>query len=94
MISMSPTVRLQAKTSGKGLFSTLASGAGLVCRFQGPGKVWMQTRSLGALARLLAPFLGNQKQSLRQGPRRGIRVPRHLGGAGSKPSREARPGTE
>ncbi len=31
--------------AAKGWMSTFTSGEGLVCRFKGPGKVWLQTRN-------------------------------------------------
>ena len=38
-----------------GLKSTVFSGEGLVCRFEGPGKVWLQTRSPDAFLSWLLP---------------------------------------
>ena len=40
-----------------GLRSTLFSGEGLVCRFTGPGRVWLQTRSQDAFLSWLIPKL-------------------------------------
>jgi uncharacterized protein (TIGR00266 family) len=40
-----------------GLKSTLFSGEGLVCRFSGPGRVWLQSRSQDALLAWLIPRL-------------------------------------
>lgn len=40
-----------------GLRSTLFSGEGLVCEFEGPGRVWTQTRSPDALLTWLIPKL-------------------------------------
>jgi len=40
-----------------GLKSTLFSGEGLVCRFTGPGRVWLQSRSQDALLSWLIPQL-------------------------------------
>ena len=40
-----------------GLKSTLLSGEGLVCEFQGPGRVWTQTRSQDAFLAWLIPQL-------------------------------------
>lgn len=37
--------------------STIFSGEGLVCEFQGKGKLWLQTRSVGALVGWLRPLL-------------------------------------
>lgn len=39
-----------------GLKSLFLSGEGLVCNFQGQGRLWMQTRNPGALAAFLQPF--------------------------------------
>lgn len=61
MVAFEESVAYSLAKAAKGLFSTLASGEGLVCRFRGPGKVWMQTRNLGALAHLLAPFFPGHK---------------------------------
>jgi len=40
-----------------GLKSTLFSGEGLVCEFEGPGSVWLQTRSTDAFLSWLIPNL-------------------------------------
>jgi len=61
MVAFEGSVTYTLAKAAKGLFSTLASGEGLVCRFRGPGKVWIQTRSLGALAQLLTPFFPSHK---------------------------------
>lgn len=39
-----------------GLKSLFLSGEGLVCNFQGHGRLWMQTRNPGSLAAFLHPF--------------------------------------
>ncbi|MBM4359697.1 MAG: AIM24 family protein, partial [Deltaproteobacteria bacterium] len=36
--------------------SLFLSGEGLVCTFQGQGRLWMQTRNPGALASFVHPF--------------------------------------
>jgi uncharacterized protein (TIGR00266 family) len=46
-----------------GLKSTLFSGEGLVCEFEGPGRVWLQTRSQDAFLSWLIPQLPSQQQS-------------------------------
>ncbi len=45
-----------------GLKSTLFSGEGLVCRFEGPGRVWLQSRSQDAFLAWLVPQLPSQQQ--------------------------------
>ena len=39
-----------------GLKSLFLSGEGLVCRFQGQGRLWISTRAPGGLASFLHPF--------------------------------------
>jgi len=46
-----------------GLRSTLFSGEGLVCRFTGPGRVWLQSRSQDAFLAWLIPQLPQQGSS-------------------------------
>jgi len=43
--------------AASGWFRSLTSGEGLVCRFTGPGTVYIQTRNLGPFAAVLLPFL-------------------------------------
>ncbi|MGE0713518.1 MAG: TIGR00266 family protein [Planctomycetota bacterium] len=43
---------------GNSLKATLFSGEGLVLRFSGRGKVWLQTRTIGGLAGWLRSYLG------------------------------------
>jgi uncharacterized protein (TIGR00266 family) len=43
--------------AASGWISTITSGEGFVCRFSGPGTVYVQTRNLGPLARALMPFM-------------------------------------
>jgi len=45
------------RTAGGGMMGFMASGEGLVCEFQGQGRVWIQTRNLGALVSWLSPLL-------------------------------------
>ncbi|MDZ7548757.1 AIM24 family protein [Clostridium perfringens] len=32
-----------------GVFSSIAGGEGLVCKFEGPGELWIQTRNPAAM---------------------------------------------
>ncbi len=57
MVAFTDGMQYSIKTASKGLFSSLASGEGLVCLFVGPGTVWIQTRNIRAFAGLLAPFM-------------------------------------
>jgi uncharacterized protein (TIGR00266 family) len=55
MVAFTPGLRYQVRPVG-GLKSLFLSGEGLVCHFQGEGRLWMQTRNPGALAAFLHPF--------------------------------------
>ena len=41
----------------KGMVQSAMSGEGFVCRYRGPGRVYLQTRQLGSFATQLLPFL-------------------------------------
>lgn len=57
IVAFEDSVRYTIRKAAKGLFSTFASGEGLVCEYTGPGKIWMQTRNLPAFAGLLARYI-------------------------------------
>lgn len=57
IVAFEETVQYKIRKAAKGLFSTLASGEGLVCEYTGPGKLWVQTRALSALAQSLSRYL-------------------------------------
>jgi uncharacterized protein (TIGR00266 family) len=41
----------------KGIVQSALSGEGLVCRYRGPGKIYLQTRQMPSFVRQLLPFL-------------------------------------
>lgn len=45
VVGFTDGMRFDVRKAGKGWFSTVASGEGLVCEFTGPGRLYMQTRS-------------------------------------------------
>lgn len=55
VVAWEPTLRWQIQGMGN-LMSTVFSGEGLVIKFSGTGKVWLQTRSLGGLANWLRGY--------------------------------------
>lgn len=57
IVAFEASVTYQLRAAAKGLFSTLASGEGLVGEYRGPGKLWIQTRNLRALAGILSPLM-------------------------------------
>ena len=57
IVAFEESIKYNIKKASKGLFSTLASGEGLVCEYYGPGKIWMQSRNLPPFASLLDRYL-------------------------------------
>jgi uncharacterized protein (TIGR00266 family) len=47
----------------KGMVQSALSGEGFVCRYQGPGRIYLQTRQLAGFARQLIPFLPQARSS-------------------------------
>ena len=41
----------------KGMVQSALSGEGFVCRYRGPGRIYLQTRQLPSFARQMIPFL-------------------------------------
>lgn len=56
IVAFEETLTFKVKKVG-GWKSTLLSGEGLVCEFNGQGKLWIQTRNVGALVSWLRPML-------------------------------------
>ena len=57
IVAFEESVQYKIRKASRGLFSTLASGEGLVCEYSGPGKIWLQTRSISAFAQQIAKFI-------------------------------------
>jgi len=58
LVAFEESVTYGLRMASKGLFSSLASGEGLIVECRGPGRLWIQTRNLRALAGVLSPLLG------------------------------------
>jgi uncharacterized protein (TIGR00266 family) len=56
MVAFDESVQYNVTRVG-GLKSTLFSGEGLVCRLTGPGRIWVQTRSIDSYLAWLIPHL-------------------------------------
>ncbi len=63
MLAFEDSVQYRLKTVSKGLFSTLASGEGLVAEFRGPGRLWIQSRNLSGFAALLGKLLPDRRDN-------------------------------
>jgi uncharacterized protein (TIGR00266 family) len=57
MVAFTAGMQYTIKKAARGLWSSLASGEGLVVLYSGPGTVWVQTRNVGHFAQTLIPFL-------------------------------------
>lgn len=57
IVAFTDGMHYSIKTASRGLFSSFASGEGLVCLFTGPGTIWMQTRNVPGFAKSLVPYL-------------------------------------
>jgi uncharacterized protein (TIGR00266 family) len=57
IVAFTDGMNYSIKTASKGLFSSMASGEGLVCLFTGPGTLWIQTRNVPGFAKALVPYL-------------------------------------
>ncbi len=57
MVAFEQSVSYTVRKASRGLFSTFASGEGLVAEFRGPGSVWIQSRNLRGFAGLIAKLM-------------------------------------
>lgn len=60
IVAFESTISYSIRKAAKGLFSTLASGEGLVAEYSGTGKLWVQTRNLKAFADLISRYIVKQ----------------------------------
>ena len=61
VVAFEPSLRWEVTRVG-GIKSTLFSGEGLVSRFEGRGRVWLQTRSFDAFIGTITPYLSRESQ--------------------------------
>jgi len=57
LLAFEESVQYKVKMASKGLFSSMASGEGLVAELSGSGRLWIQTRNLSGFAALLQKLL-------------------------------------
>lgn len=57
IVGFDSALTFNIKSAGGGLLGFLASGEGLVCEFQGQGRILIQTRNTGSLVSWLTPML-------------------------------------
>ncbi len=57
LVAWSGDTSYKIEKAAKGWVNTVTSGEGLVCRFTGPGKVWLQTRNPQAFGAWIKRFI-------------------------------------
>jgi uncharacterized protein (TIGR00266 family) len=57
LVAFQESVTYTIRKAARGIVSTVMSGEGLVANFQGPGKIWIQSRNLKGFAQLLAKLM-------------------------------------
>lgn len=57
IVAFQDTIKYQVKKAASGIISSITSGEGLVCEYEGPGKIYFQTRSTRAFLNWLIPML-------------------------------------
>jgi uncharacterized protein (TIGR00266 family) len=57
IVGFDSNLTFNIKSAGGGLLGFMASGEGLVCEFQGQGRILIQTRNTGSLVSWLTPML-------------------------------------
>ncbi|KAI8907013.1 DUF124-domain-containing protein [Powellomyces hirtus] len=53
------TVKMTTQAAGKSLFGGLGSGEGMVCKFTGPGRIYLQTRNPGDIGAWIASHVSS-----------------------------------
>lgn len=57
IVCFESTVRYELSKAASGLMNTITSGEGIVCRYTGPGEIYLQTRNLQAFVGAIAPLM-------------------------------------
>jgi uncharacterized protein (TIGR00266 family) len=57
IVAFDANVRYQLDKAARGLLNTFTSGEGLVCRYTGPGDIYIQSRNLRAFVDAISPML-------------------------------------
>jgi uncharacterized protein (TIGR00266 family) len=57
LVAWPTTTQYTITKASKGWISSFTSGEGLVCKFTGPGKIFIQTRNAGSFASWLKPYI-------------------------------------
>lgn len=61
LVAWPETMHYKLEKASSGWISSFTSGEGLVCRFQGPGKVYIQSRNPSAFGAWVRPLIPNRR---------------------------------
>jgi uncharacterized protein (TIGR00266 family) len=67
IVAFPSSMKYEIQRAGSGMMSMVTTGEGLVTRFTGPGKIYLQSRNLRSFAESINPFLPNREKSGGQG---------------------------
>ncbi|MDA1208998.1 MAG: TIGR00266 family protein [bacterium] len=67
IVAFPSSIKYDLRAAGKGMLQMVTTGEGLVCAFEGPGTIYMQTRNLRTFAESLNPFLRERTRSQGKG---------------------------
>lgn len=57
IVAFDDTLDFEIKSAGQGMKALFLSGEGLVCRFRGRGRLYVQSRNIGGLVGWISPYL-------------------------------------
>ena len=57
IVAFDANVSFRLDKAAKGLMNSVTSGEGLVCRYTGPGEIYLQTRNLSSFVAAITPML-------------------------------------
>lgn len=60
IVAFESSITYNLTKAARGLLSSVTSGEGLVCRYTGPGEVYLQTRNLRSFVEAITPMLPKQ----------------------------------
>lgn len=63
IVAFDANVRFELQRAARGLLANVTSGEGIVCRYRGPGEIYLQTRNLAAFVASITPMLPRPSSS-------------------------------
>ncbi len=57
IVAFESSVSFELQKAAKGFFASVTSGEGVVCRYRGPGEIYIQTRNLSAFVAAISPLM-------------------------------------